>query len=428
VKPFYCTCLIGAALCFSAALGRASAEELRAGTARISITPNKPVMLGGYASRTNLSQGVHDPLSARALALEQNGRRLLLMSLDILGFYNGTAEPIRQAILEQCQLKPAELFLCAIHTHSGPILTFDSGKGHSNNVEYTRSLQSKLIEVARQALSQIVPVHLGVGTGASPIGVNRREVSRDNAGNKKIILGRNPSVLTDREVQVLKLTRVDGNDLAGLLFAYATHSTSLGPRNLIISGDVHGLAAQFIEQHLGEGVVAPAFAGASGDIDPWYRVLPEFNTTNGWIPEPVLLATLLGEEVVHVLKGIQKSVTTGEIKTAIKTVQLPGKARGQTQASPADPPAPFVITVGCVGDISFVGLGGEVFTEIGQAIKKTSPFSYTFVLTHCNEAGGYLPTRSSYASGGYEVQNSPFSPGADERLVEEVQRMLAELR
>lgn len=419
-------CFVSVALLFSVASVAVAAEGLRGRTARIDITPEKPVMLAGYASRINLSRGVHDPLSARVLALEHDGKRLVLLSVDILGFYNDTAEPLRQAIVKECQLEPAELFMCAIHTHSAPTPILDFAKGHSNNVEYTRSLQNKLSQVVRKAIDGMTPVQVGVGSGASPVGVNRREVVRDNAGKTNIVLGRNPFVMTDREVQVLKLTRGETKGLAGVLFAYATHSTSLGPRNYLISGDIHGLAAQFVEKYL--GVVAPGFAGASGNIDPWYRVLPEFNTSNGWIPEPVLLGTLLGEEVVHVLKGIQKLITNVTIKTAMKTIELPGKARGQKQGSTTNAPAALVITVGCVGEIAFVGLGGEVFTEIGQEIKRTSPFPYTFVVTHCNGAAGYVPTTGSYAEGGYEVMSSPFGPGADQQVVEATQRMLKELR
>ena len=82
----------------------ARATGLRAGAARIDITPTQPVMLAGYASRKDLSGGVHDPLSARALAFEQDGQRLVLVSIDNLGFYNRTAEPLRTAILEASEL------------------------------------------------------------------------------------------------------------------------------------------------------------------------------------------------------------------------------------------------------------------------------------------------------------------------------------
>jgi neutral ceramidase len=406
----------------------ASAEGLRAGLARVDITPTQPVLLAGYGSRTNLSRGVHDPLSARAVAFEQNGKRLVLVSLDNLGFYNETAEPLRQAILEACQLQPSELFLCAIHTHSAPTLTLAAEKDHPNNVAYTRALEEKLAGLVRQALSRLAPVRMGVGSGASPVGSNRREVVRDSAGPNRIVLGRNPAVTTDREVQVLKLTGTERDELLGVVFAYATHSTSLGPGNLLISGDVHGLAEQFLERYLGAEVVAPALAGASGNIDPWFRILPEFNTTNGWIPEPILLGTMLGEEVAHVLRKIDKTATNAPIQTALKTLELPARARNEPGPVVTGAPGKFVLTVGCVGDVALVGLGGEAFNEIGRAIKNASPFPHTFVFTHCNAAGGYVPIRSSYAEGGYEVQTSPFAPGAAEKLVEEATRLLQELR
>jgi hypothetical protein len=420
----FCACV----LFLTAGLSFAENNPLRAGTSRIDITPSLPVMLAGYASRKALSQGVHDPLAARAVAFGQGSNRLVLISIDNLGFYNGTDEPLRQAVLDACSIRPSELFLCAIHTHSAPTLTLNPEKGHSNNVQYTKWLQGKLVEVARSALDRLAPVQLGVGSGSSPVGANRREVVRDNAGQTKIVLGRNPSLLTDREVQVLRISRTGRDDPASVLFAYSTHSTSLGPGNYLISGDVHGLAEQFLEKYLGAGAVAPGFAGASGNIDPWYRVLPGFNTTNGWIPEPVLLGTMLGEEVAQVLGKIQKSSTNDPIKTAIKTLQLPGKKNADKLTDASEATASFVMTAACVGDIAFVGLGGEVFNEIGKAIKDASPFAHTFVFTHCNGAAGYVPTSSSYSEGGYEVQSSPFGPGADDQLVNEAKRMLLDFR
>ncbi len=52
----------------------------------------------------------------------------------------------------------------------------------------------------------------------------------------------------------------------------------------MVSGDVLGISAQFVEKIFGKDVIAPVFAGASGDIDPWYRVLPEFNKSPDGYP------------------------------------------------------------------------------------------------------------------------------------------------
>jgi len=404
----------------------ARAQGLRAAVVSADITPAKPVTMVGYDSRKGLSQGIHDPLAARVAAFESGGHRLVLVSLDNCGFYNDTLEPFRGRILEADRLAPSELLLCATHTHSGPSLVLDTAKGHSNNVEYTQTVLDKLTGLVGKALGQMALVQIGAGSGASPVGANRREVAYNKDGSKKIVLGRNPSFLTDREVQVVKLTRTDRQELSGVLFAYATHSTSLGAKNYAISGDVHGLAEQFLEKYLGGNVVATGFAGASGNIDPWFRVLPAFNTTNGWVPEPVLLGTLLGEEVATALTKIQKPLPDTPVNSAMKTLQLPGKPRTE-QTEPDGSLQPFNVSVGRVGEVAFVGLGGEVFNEIGRAIKDGSPFPVTFVITHCNGTAGYMPTRASYPEGGYEIRSSRFAPGADELLTREVLAMLRQL-
>jgi hypothetical protein len=403
-----------------------TAATLQAGTAKRDITPEKPVALAGYASRKNLSQGVHDPLSARAVVFQQNRKRLVFLSTDIVGFYGGTAASIREAILAACDLQPSELFLAAIHTHSAPNPTLGGKGAHPNNVEYTKTLETQLVAAAREALGHMAAVEVAVGSGSSPVGANRREFVRDRTGRTTVQLGRNPSVLTDREVQVLRVAHAEKGELAAVVWAYATHSTSLGPGNYLVSGDVHGLAEQFVEQQLASGVIAPAFAGASGDIDPWFRVLPKFNTAKGWIPEPVLLGTMLGEEVLHVLDGMKKPAAGGPINTAFKTLHLPRKSRKVDGSRDEDLPE-FNLTVGRLGNVAFVGLGGEVFNEVGKAIKAASPFPHTFILTHCNGTAGYLPTKGAYPEGGYEVASSQFAPTAAEEVVQEAVRMLRDL-
>jgi hypothetical protein len=417
-------------LCLSITAARAEAAEsqdlLRAGTAKVDITPEEPVKMAGYAGRTGLSKDVHDPLSARVLAFENGGKRLVLVSTDLIGFYSGTADPLRNAILGELKLKPCELFLSAIHTHSGPSLTLDKKKGHANNLEYTTNLETTLVELIRKALDSMNPVQIGVGTGYCPIGSNRRELRISGNGDSSIRLGRNPYGPTDKEVLVMKVAKPDGTVVAAA-FDYATHATCLGGKNYTISGDVLGLAEQFVEKILGGDMIAPAFAGASGNIDPWFRVLPAFNTEPGWVPEPVLLGTMLGEEVVHVFRDIDEVSGAGAIGTGFATLQLPGKPRGEADRKADYPPTALNVTVARVGDIGFVGIGCEVLTEIGMAIKAASPYKHTFVITHCNGAAGYLAPEHLHIEGGYEIRSSPFAPQAADMVVKRAVKMLHEL-
>jgi len=409
-----------------------SADVLRAGVAGIDITPKEPVTLSGYGGRDGLSTGVHDPLSARVAAFESNGKRLVLVSTDLIGYYDGTAEYFRKAILANFNLQPAELFLAGIHTHAAPTLTLDKGKGHENNLKYTETLENRLLKVIGEALDSTAPVRIGCGIGYSPVGSNRREVRLDDSGwpkDEAVKLGRNPYGPTDKQVLVAKIDKADGAPVAVLL-DYATHSTALGPQNYVISGDVLGLAEQFVEKILGPDVIAPAFAGASGDIDPWYRILPQFNTEAGWIPEPVLLGTLLGEEVVHVYRDIKETSAAGKIDAAFITMALPrkqGEISGDKPAETNDQTVALNITAGRVGDIGFIGFGCEMCTEIGMAIKAASPFKHTFVITHCNGAADYLPTKDMYKEGGYEVRSSPFAPQAAEMVIKQSLKMLYQL-
>ncbi len=427
----------------SAVQSKENKDFLQAGIAKIDITPKKPVRMAGYAARKGLSKDVHDPLSARIVVFKNNDKRLVLASSDLIGFYGGTAEYMRKAILGEFQLEPSELFLSAIHTHAGPSLTIDKEKGHPNNLEYTEQLKIKLIEVIRKALSNMGPVNIGAGIGYSPVGMNRRELTFDNSGNSSIRLGRNPYGPTDKEVSVVKITNADGGTIAAL-FDYASHATCLGGKNYTISGDVLGLAEQFVEKILGgpppggnpEDVITAGFAGASGNIDPWFRVLPAFNTEPGWIPEPVLLGTLLGEEVVHVFRDIEIPVPAfarkhgdgvGEIATAFITLELPGKPRSEDKIQKDHPPTELNISAARVGDIAFVGIGCEVLTEIGMAIKAASPYKHTFVISHCNGAASYLPPEHLYIEGGYEIRSSPFAPQAADIVVKQAVKMLHEL-
>jgi neutral ceramidase len=190
---------------------------------------------------------------------------------------------------------------------------------------------------------------------------------------------------------------------------------------------VLGLAEQFVEKILGSNVVVPAFAGASGNIDPWYRVLPGFNEEPGWIAEPVLLGTFLGEEVVHVYREIRQTAPAGKVATNWATLQLPAKPGDDVAAGKSPGTMPFVVSVARVGEVAFVGLGGEVLTEIGLAIKAGSPCEHTFVITHCNGAAGYLAPKELHVQGGYEVKSSHFAPQAADTVIREAIRLLHDL-
>jgi len=78
-------------------------------------------------------------------------------------------------------------------------------------------------------------------------------------------------------------------------------------------------------------------------------------------------------------------------------------------------------------EVAIVGLPGEVFVDLGLAIKRASPFATTLVVELCNDAPGYIPTKKAFAEGSYETVNSRIAPGGGEMLVEAAAALLKEL-
>ena len=69
-----------------------------------------------------------------------------------------------------------------------------------------------------------------------------------------------------------------------------------------------------------------------------------------------------------------------------------------------------VTTVRLDASTALVCLPHEIFVELGQAIRRDSPFPNTLVITLCNGVDFYVPTARAYTEGSYEVVNSRVEP------------------
>lgn len=392
---------------------RVAGAWLRAGVARVDITPDEPVALMGYHNPENrISEGVHDRLYARAVALGSGPKRVVLVSCDLASLMFG--QYFVRLVRDRWALQPDEILLCATHTHSGPQLSLNAEYPHPNNARYTKKLERLLVEVVGRALAAMAPARMAVGKGRSTVGVSRRKLYPDG----RVEMEPNPEGPSDDEVLVLRLSRPTGAPFA-ILFDYASHSRSLRGTNRLVSGDILGIAEQVVERSAAGGLLAAAFAGASGDVDP-LRVVDGFDVLDGDTPVTVRLGTLLGEETARVSRTAADLPGPTAIRTASARLALPPKFAGQSKS--AD------IVAAAVGNVAIVGLETETSVELGLAIKKGSPFPVTFVVTNCNGTAGYLPTARQHAEGGYEVAMTGYGPGAGEALVKETLSLLSRLR
>ncbi len=107
----------------TAPAGPKTLKTWKAGLAKVVITPEKPIWMSGYANRNKPSEGkVHD-LYAKALALEDPaGKRMVLVTTDLIGFSRSLAEQVSAGVKKNSGLPRERLLLTSSHTHTGPVI------------------------------------------------------------------------------------------------------------------------------------------------------------------------------------------------------------------------------------------------------------------------------------------------------------------
>lgn len=391
--------------------GKGEKEKILFGTAKINITPEKPVIMAGYPDRNDPFTGVHDSLYAAAFYFSGEKSKNLLITADLIGFPYDFVEDVKNRISANMNIPQKNIMLVAVHNHGGPVV----GRKQPESVnEYTEALKVKLIKLAEEASKQPVPFLMGFGKGSCNLNINRRAEFTKG----EIWLGRNPDGPCDHELDVVKFETTDHRLLA-VLINWPCHGTATGDSNYKISADWPGSAARYIKDQVGSNVVVGVTAGASGDINPIYGPGNNFREVDA-------IGYHLGDEAVNVLSGIKTSLVSS-LESADTILVFPGKKtspdRYPRKSYEAGPDTKIKISSFKVGNLYLGGISGELMNEIGVEIKKQSPDG-TIIMTHCNGSCGYICTDKSYLEGGYEVMVTKLMPGVEKPLVRDFVSLL----
>jgi hypothetical protein len=429
------------------AVAEASAAEAewKVGLAQVKITPERPVFLAGYASRNKPFEKVEADLYAKALALEdRQGRRVVLVTSDLIGFSAAVAEPICERLREKIGLKREQILLNSSHTHTGPVLSLkasglDGPKAGDaqRTVEYTHQLQDKVVEVVQQATAHLEPARLSWGVGVVPFVMNRREFTPTG-----VILGVNPRGLADRSAPVLRIDTPEGK-LRAVLFGAAVHGTTLTERNYELCGDYAGFAQGYVQDKY-PSVQAMFMIGCAGDANPYPRGTVALAREHG---------ATLGKEVCRVLEGklrpvrgpltvafdratlplqvlsraeLERQAGQGGLRASIAKRMLTALDRGEKL--PAYYPCPVAVWQ-FGSDLTLVGLSGEVVVDYVGLLEKALGPNQLWVAAYCNDVFGYLPSARVLQEGGYETRGlysggmGLFDPKAQDVLVDKVREL-----
>ncbi|MFA6028684.1 MAG: hypothetical protein WC969_02390 [Elusimicrobiota bacterium] len=253
-------CLLFAVPSVPASAVGARAAGFTAAAGKVDITPDlarEHVLLAGYGAKGRRAAGVRDPLYARAAALSDGERTVVLLSLDSLGLFREDVLELRRRLgLEDGR---RFLFVTATHDHSAPDLLGLWGplpgvRARAND-RYRERVLALCEGLVRGLLARLEPVELVAA---------RSELDpRGLCGDL-----RDPAVL-DPELGVLRLRAKDGRALATVV-RWSCHAEALGRDNLRVTADYPGALCGRVEA-LGGGtcVFLPGAMGGllSPDVD-----------------------------------------------------------------------------------------------------------------------------------------------------------------
>jgi hypothetical protein len=408
-----------------------STETLQIGVARADITPPVGIRSAGFAGRGPLSR-LHDPLYATALVAAEGERKAALIGCDLLGLNAETVGAVRRAIAGRTGVPAEAVTVACTHTHYGP----DPYREQEDPIvsAYRANLIQVLAGVVEEAEANLAPAVVGVRWGESDIGINRREKLSDG----RVILGRNPGGAIDRSVGVLRIDSVDGAPLACIV-NHQTHPVSQSGQVDHISADYPGRTREVVETLTGATFMF--LQGACGNINasimkPTYESARTLGTRLGceavriWemiAPGPVQGLAVAGRALqLPAMRYGSEEQARGlviELENELADLEIMGASEGRiwwaerrlerarsalASWEKGETPAPVESEVQAwrLGQLGLVTAPGEIFNQIGTAVKKGSPFADTFFLSCTNDSIGYVPIPEAYADGGYEVTHA----------------------
>jgi predicted neutral ceramidase superfamily lipid hydrolase len=144
------------------------ASDFQAGAASIDITPPAGVPMAGYYY-VRYNEGTHDPLHAKALVFEKDGRKAALVALDLIGVPAEVADRARVFVEGLTSVPGANLMVSATHSHTGPEMG-----SRLRNVDpaalakldaWRAALPAKIAEAVKAAEANLQPVRVQAAVG-----------------------------------------------------------------------------------------------------------------------------------------------------------------------------------------------------------------------------------------------------------------------
>lgn len=488
--PSFSTCqyglfpliLVSAIGCCLAMSAFGAGSEIRLGAATVKITPPLGTPLAGYYSVRG-SEGVLDDIHARAVVLDDGATQVAMVTCDLIGLSRPVVLEARRIITEQTGIPSLHVMISATHTHTAPVVIggsaldeFTSG-GSQLSKDYAAQLPKWIAQAVEQAYRQRVPARIFYGFEyETKLSFIRRYWMKDGT------VGWNPGVLNpdivrpvgdiDPQVNVAYAETVGQRPAAAAeqleadgsrkpvetdtvpLWTYVNFALHLDTTGgTLISADYPATLYRLLAEYKGPDMVTMFANGACGNIN---HVNVKWAAPQSSPAAARRLGTILAADVLKTYADMVQvdgttlrvrcervpvqpaAYTDEELRQAREIVACNGENTpfyDQVKAyrildlvACQGQPFDMEVQVFALGtDIAWVALPGEDFVELGRSIKAASPFRQTHIVELSNGWTPYIPHRSAYCEGAYEVISSQCAAGTGEQLVGAAIKLLCEL-
>lgn len=407
------------------------------GAKQIEITPPIGVPLAGYGSRIKGSEGIHDPLYAALVYLNDSSREILLVGLDLVAVDADFAAQTRMRITQETGIPEDSIMILCTHTHSGPdgYANAFPREGSDAGDCLRQNTMEKIAGAARWSKASAHKATIGLGSEhVSGVGLNR------NDPYKKI----------DDQLTVVRID-VEGAPLA-VLVNYACHPTVMSADNLQLSADLPGAVREYFQIHYPTSILL-FMNGAAGDVSTRFtRRTQGFEELKrfGAILFGSILALMQRTQLVADDRIISKRFPIGlpvrdfpsetEAREVLASSEKRYEELKRTSTEPAElrkaetkilgarVQARFAaslkgmktveseIQIVQLGDLTMVGIPGEPFSGISLALKASFPDRSLMVVGYANDYMGYFPMGEQEQT--YETLKSPWAASIGDFLVE----------
>ena len=418
---------------------------MKAGFAEVVITPPDGVCyLAGYAGPW--ATGVHDDVYASAVFLDDGDTTALLMSFDLIALEAPLIVRLKEAVRSRLDIAEERIFFTCTHTHEGPEVRqrkYYVLEGQRVALDYQPAyyefLGAQVAAVATQAAASAQTCDMLVNRCDVDENHNRRLFL-----NNEQLLGTPPhkelipvaNGYADKELGLVYFCPTGSRRPFGAIANYTMHPLTAGNTSTLISADVPGVVRDVVRESM--QCLTCYITGAAGDNHP--------KRAESGFAETERVGRILGTEIVnrrynaHKVEGpIRLGCLTRSITLPRRTVEelraIPHRDGDESWMTPIlreiQRPGELVdvqFTLLAIGPVLFIGVPGEMVSELGATLKWFSPYKRTYIMYEATEHFSYIAHPNAYQWGGGEALDGHLSPSAVRPLMNAILDAAEELK